>query len=414
MVPKRLVTVGACATMCMGALTLTVPHAAAISRAAAPHWRIVVRTSAGMLGPIVAPTATSAWAFGWGAHPPQGQIFPIGRHWNGHRWSGVRFPSGVKNSGMSCATKSSPTNVWAISGAGASGGNPPSTVSALRLRAGHWIIVKNFPGSYVSGCNVLSATNVWVFGGAVAGLGPPIGTWHLHGSTWTQIKTGHLVLFNASAVSATDIWATATDTSNSPPFHAVVARWNGRSWHEMRSIGASLPTLTSTTRVGLDNVNALSARNVWVLATVLRKSAESFLVVHWNGQRWSRVAPGRPGYYLPTAVPDGHGSWWSAPYLADGSVPYLVHRTHGRLAPIPASGETQGVPRRLIAGPGHHAPAAYERDARSGHAVQLGEPSWGRTRFRQAGTLSIFDLKKRHVASGDAAEIDLRTAPRHS
>ncbi len=326
---RRTAILSACGALCAGALTLGAPSAVANSQASGPHWRVLASTP-GSLGTVVAPTATSAWALGWGAHPPAGPIFAIGRHWNGRRWSQVRFPSGVNRSGMSCAGASSPTDVWAFSGAGASGGNPPSTVSALRLRAARWVVVKDFPGSYVTGCNVLGATNVWVFGGAVAGLGPAIGTWHLRGSRWTQIKTGNLVLFTASAVSAKDIWAAGADISHSPRNQPVVARWNGSSWREIRSIGAALPGPTSTTLVGLDDIKAMSARNVWVLATVVRGSAVSFVVVHWNGHNWSRVSPGSPGYYLPTAVSDGHGGWWSVPYLPNRPVRYLLHRAQGR------------------------------------------------------------------------------------
>ena len=324
---RRMVTLSACGALCAAAL-VGAPHAAANLRAAGPHWRVVARTAGGPLGVVAAPRSASAWVFGWGAPPPDGRIFPIGRHWNGHRWSGVQFPSAVKNSGMSCAGVSSPKNVWAFSGAGASGGNPPSTVSALRLRSGHWVAAKNFPGSYVTGCNVISATNVWVFGGTVAGLGPGIGTWHFNGSSWRQLKTGSLVLFNSSAVSGTDIWAAGADVSNGSSIQPVIARWNGHSWREIRSIGSVLPKVTSTTTVGIDNIKALSATNVWVLAGVFRQSTLSFLVVHWNGRAWSRVRPGSPGYYLPTAVRDGHGGWWSPPYLPSQSVPYLLHRAH--------------------------------------------------------------------------------------
>src|SRR5215472_14033485 len=215
---KRLAILGACGALCATGLTLGVPLAvaqAAHVQAPASRWRVVARTPAS-LGVVVAPTATSAWALGWGAHPTGSIIFPVGRRWNGHRWSSVHFPSGVMNSGMSCAAAGSPTDVWAFSGAGAVNGEAPNAVSALRLRAGRWMIVKNFPGSYVSGCNVLGPTDVWVFGGAVAGLGPPIGTWHFNGSRWRLFNTGSLAIFNASVVSAKDIWATAADASKCP------------------------------------------------------------------------------------------------------------------------------------------------------------------------------------------------------
>jgi hypothetical protein len=271
---------------------------------------------------------------------------------------------------MSCAGFSSPTNVWAFSGAGASAGNPPSTVSALRRRAGRWVIVKNFPRSYITGCNALSATNVWVFGGAVAGLGPGIGTWHLHGSTWSQLKTGNLVLFNASAVSATDIWAAGADISQITTIQPVVARWNGRSWHEIRSIGTVLPKPTSTTHVGIAKINALSGRNVWVLAAVFRNSAISFVVVHWNGHAWSRVKPGSSGYYLPTAVRDGHGGWWSVPFLPGSLVRYLLHRTHDRWTrfslPVPLIVSIGAVPVGLTHVPHSNAMLLAGTQIRSG------------------------------------------------
>jgi hypothetical protein len=173
-------------------------------------------------------------------------------------------------------------------------------------------------------------SDVWVFGGAVAGAEPPIGTWHLHGSTWTQLKTGNLVLFNASAVAASDIWATGADVSHGRPYRPVMGHWNGRSWQEITSIDSALPKSTNTTQVGLEAVNALSATDVSVLAGVFRRSTESFVVVHWNGRKWGRVKPGSAGYYLPTAVSDGHGGWWSQPYLTTVSTRYLLHRVGGR------------------------------------------------------------------------------------
>jgi hypothetical protein len=328
----RSAVLAVCGALCVGALALgALPTAAANPRAPAPRWRVVARTP-GTLDAVIAPAATSAWAFGWGANPPSGPIFAIARHWDGRHWSRVQFPKGVRKSGMSCAGATTQTDAWAVSGTGVSASEPPSTVSALRLRAGRWVIVKDFPGNFVTGCNVLGPTDVWVFGGVGAGLGRGIGTWHLRGSTWTQVKTGNLVLVDASAVSPADVWAIGGDFSHSP-FLPVLARWNGRSWHQIRSISQALPKPASM--VGLDAVNAISARDVWVLAEVIRHSARSLVVLHWTGRAWSRVRPGGSGYYLPTAVPDGHGGWWSVPYVPGFSVHYLLHRAHGRWTRFP-------------------------------------------------------------------------------
>jgi hypothetical protein len=155
---------------------------------------------------------------------------------------------------MTCAGASSPGNVWAFSGANGVEGNLPGTVSALRLLNGRWTFVRDFPGNYVSGCNVIGPGNVWVFGGG-ARIGPAIGTWHLAGSRWTELNTGKIVLINGSVVGPSDIWATATNTRTGAP---VIERWNGHSWRPAGSITSVLPKLTKTTQVGLQAVNALS------------------------------------------------------------------------------------------------------------------------------------------------------------
>jgi hypothetical protein len=308
--------------------------------ALAPQWRVVARTP-GFLDAIIAPAARDAWAFGW-IPRRNGLIAPVARHWNGRRWTSVTMPPGVGDSGMACAGASSPANVWAFSGAGASLGNPPASAAALRLQHGRWVVQHSFPGSYVTGCNVFSPANVWVFGGQLAGLGPGVGTWHLTRSGWTMVKTGNLVLFNASAVSANDVWATgAAVTNHGMRITPVVARWNGRAWVPDKSITAALPTPSSHTGVGLEAINALSAKDVWVQGFLTRDGTISgVVVVHWNGQRWHRVTPARRGYHLPNAVPDGHGGWWAPPFIQNPSAPYLLHEANGRWTrfPLPTRG----------------------------------------------------------------------------
>ena len=272
------------------------------------------------------PTKSSIWVFGTGAHGFR-FVFPVARHWNGHRWSQVKLPKAVNNSGMSCAGASSPANVWAFAGGDPSIAHLPRKIPAVRVRAGRLTVAGDFPGTVVTGCNVVGSGNVWVFGGAEDG----IGTWHLTGSHWAELSTGKNVLFSASVVTARDIWATGV---NGPGLTSapVMEHWNGRSWSPDPSIASVLPKPTKTKRVALDAVNALSTNNVWVLAGVFRTSdlSLSFIVVHWNGRKWGRVKPGSPGYYLPTAVSDGHGGWWSQPYAGNPWTRYLLHRVGGR------------------------------------------------------------------------------------
>ena len=326
---RAVVAVSMALTACTAGLASAPAALAGASWAAAGQWRVVA-TTPGFLDAVIAPASASAWAFGW-VPKSGGLIAPVVRHWNGHRWAGAALPSAVKDTGMACAGASSLGNVWAFSGAGASLGNPPATAGALRLRRGRWVLRKSFPGSYVTGCNVLGPQNVWVFGGEVAGLGAGVGTWHLTRSGWASVHTGNLVLFRASVVSAHDIWAAGANMHGTQPPTPAVAVWNGTAWVQNRSIGAALPKPTGTTGVGIDAIKALSPRNVWVEAfTEGQARVTRVIVVHWDGSRWRRVLPTSFGYHLPGAVSDGHGGWWAQPFAESPSAPYLLHGADGR------------------------------------------------------------------------------------
>jgi hypothetical protein len=300
---------------------------------AVAQWHVVAQTP-GFLDAIVTPAPSSAWALGW-IGGSNGTIAPVARQWNGKSWTSVTLPRGVKDSGMACAGASAPDNVWSFFGAGASLGNPPATAGALRLQNGQWVVKRTFPGSYVTGCNVLSRTDVWVFGGLVAGLGPGVGTWHLTSSGWAMLNTGNLVLVHASVVSPNDIWAAGAAVTSATPV-PVLGRWNGMAWTEDRSIDAVLPKPTSNVGVGIDAINALSDSNVGVDAfTETQGNVFSFMVVHWDGSTWSRVTATAFGFHLSDAVPDGHGGWWAPPFVENFSAPYLLHGVNGQWTRFP-------------------------------------------------------------------------------
>jgi len=330
----RILLLAAATAVTVGTAGLAAPSlAVAGTPSVAAQWRVVAQTP-GFLDAIVTPAPASAWAFGW-IGGSKGTIAPVARQWNGKSWTSVTLPRGVKDSGMACAGASAPDNVWSFFGAGASLGNPPATAGALRLQNGRWVVKQTFPGSYVTGCNVLSPTDVWVFGGLVAGLGPGVGTWHLTSSGWAMLNTGNLVLIRASVVSPNDIWAAGADVTAPTPL-PVLGRWNGTAWTEDRSIDAVLPKPTSKTGVGIDAVNALSDSNVWVDAfTETQANVISFIVVHWDGSTWSRVTQTAFGFHLPVAVPDGHGGWWAPPFVEKLSAPFLLHGVNGRWTRFP-------------------------------------------------------------------------------
>ena len=313
------------------------PALARPDTALADHWQIVPGGQGA--GLVIATARTSLWAFGSETTGKPASFFPVARHWDGQRWTRPLRVSSVKNSYVVCAGSSSDSNVWAfIERRGGQIGNPPNYAAAVRLRHGRWVTeltFSNHGGTIMTGCNVLSPTDVWIFGGAVAGPGNTVGTWHLTRSGWRTFNTRRLVIFNASVVSATDIWGAAATYKGAQALPAL-ARWNGKNWTPDRSIDAVLPKPTSRMQVVIGAVNALSDRDVWVEATTtnFQHGTQSTVVVHWDGRAWHRVRRSFFGYYLPTAVPDGHGGWWAVPYLSR-SFRYLLHGTRGHWTKIP-------------------------------------------------------------------------------
>jgi hypothetical protein len=192
-------------------------------------------------------------------------------------------------------------------------------------------------GLFLTDCLVLSPTDVWAFGST--GAGPSIGTWHLHGRTWTHITSAPAIsLGQASAVSPSNIWATGWDG-----IEGLLAHWNGSAWKADPALLKALPAPSSTVQVQVRAVKAISSANLWVAANIQRQDSHGVWhqgeqVEHWNGVRWSRVAASAFGYYLPIAVPDGHGGWWSAGSYSlnwPTSQTHLLHGSHGRWVKTP-------------------------------------------------------------------------------
>jgi len=306
---------------------------AASSAKASAHWRIVARAN-DALTTIVAPAAGSAWALGEKAGGTFGSL-PAGVRWNGHRWSPVSFPKAVQ-SGIACSGASSPRNVWALAGLSLDGGSA-SYAGALRLSGAKWVVKKAFtPAGLVSGCTVLSPTNIWVYG--LTHVAPGLGTWRLKGTTWRATTTGHFYLISASKVSARDIWAMAADQVGN---NDVIAHFNGSSWSADSAFAAALPAQSSTLTWSVSAINAVRAGDVWVAGQILRETSPdtwvpSPYVLHLAGGKWHTVARSNAGYYLPGAVSDGHGGWWSQGtglefgFGAASAKPYLLHESGGR------------------------------------------------------------------------------------
>lgn len=297
-------------------------------------WRIV-SSSPGALLTVTAPGASDAWAFGsvGGFGKPE---HPVARHWNGQRWTAVSLPGGIIG-GIGCSGSTSRSDVWAFGGASLDAGD--ATPAVLRLRNGRWTHQRNLGRGYITDCAVISPRDVWVFGSSHVGLST--GTWHFDGKRWSHITTVGFTLAGASVASPSDIWATGQDAVGNDN---VVAHWNGHSWIRNRAFTTALPHPGPNVELFGGPITALSASDVWAETEVVRLSSQgqksSLVVQHWNGKRWLRVRSTDPGYYLPGAVRDGAGGWWTIGPSYSAANPSLLHRVGQRwvkvAVPIPA------------------------------------------------------------------------------
>jgi hypothetical protein len=338
----RCAAVAAIAVVGTGAGLVASSAASAASSASAPRWRIVGRTS-GNLNAVVAPSLRTQWAFG--AKVTSKPLPPVALRHLGSRWVQAVLPATAKGD-IVCAGASSPSDVWAFEGEsyGPFGAN---SAAALQLRSGHWVRRHEFAISaggvttddlFVTGCNVLSPTDVWAFGSTGAGLS--IGTWHLHGRTWTHMTSSPAsFLGQASVISSSNIWATGWNG-----IEGVLAHWNGSSWKTDNSLIRALPKPSSTVEVQVAAVTAINSHELWVEAQIGREGKGGTWhygpqVERWDGAKWSKAAASAFGYYLPATFAGTRGNWWSAGYPSTASVTpsmtYLLHSSHGRWVKVP-------------------------------------------------------------------------------
>jgi hypothetical protein len=255
---------------------------------------------------VVAPGASSAWAFG-GTNQAASSDTPAAQHWNGRQWQPAALPAGLAGS-IGPASAPSAADVWA-------GGSTGEYV--LHWNGRQWAVAHQFAGTglSMSGLTALGPANVWVFG--TSGFGPGLGTWHFNGTAWTQVTGPGASVSSASALSATSIWGIGR---SGPDATATIFHFNGKAWAPVK---VSLPP-----NAEFAAVRAISPTNVWV-AGVTNGSRTQPLVLHWNGQAWQRVAVPFSVTPAPSAlIPDGHGGIWLA--ASSGSITqvfWAVHRS---------------------------------------------------------------------------------------
>jgi hypothetical protein len=273
-----------------------------------PSWHIVKRVSSGPNGIFTAVTAAGrngGWAF-------DGSTRSTAWERSGSTWTQVPFPS-LSDEVVVAAAASSATNVWALT-------DRLGKSRALRWNGQHWTVMRSFSRE-IGGAVVLSSSDVWVFGEPDV-PGANLGAWHYNGHTWTQVASGH-GLEGGSGRSASDIWAFDG---------ADVAHWNGSTWSRT-SVKSLLPAKQELNDPAVTGIFEQSRHSVYAIANgQLQDEGGPFVLLHWNGSAWSKVAGGNFGFgELQQVSSDGHGGLWLPMPGFGGQKSYVLHYSGGHL-----------------------------------------------------------------------------------
>jgi hypothetical protein len=291
------------------ASTLALGQPTLAQAATHPGWRIVFSHQYG--GPantaqywaVSSAGPGAAWAVGGAGQTPDIPGWPVGAHWNGRGWFVAPMPHGLADP-LTAVSADSGDDAWAVSESGG---------YLLHWTGGRWSLARRWPEhslpTQVTGVTAFSPTNVWVFGGS--GAFPGIGTWHLHGKTWTHVHGLGNNITSASALSPTDMWAIGgIEVGQDAIMRYIAGHWR----HVVAKPLAGLQ---------FDGIVAQRNGQVWALAVIPSTPFKSY-ILHLVEGRWHslrvpwQVQPGQ-------LASDGRdGVWLSA---VSGDTVFAIHLT---------------------------------------------------------------------------------------
>ncbi len=338
---------------------------------ASPGWRIVQalpsEPGSGQPGggfdemlSVAAVGARDAWAVGE-ICPQQCDASSRGvlvEHWAGARWRTIPPPPGTGPLiPPTVISASSATNVWVF------GDTVDLTTRVSRWNGSRWASF-SFPRELRTyAAAVFSRTDVWAFGelfiSSTASSRPYVV--RFTGRRWLRVPSP-LVPQAASAVAPDDIWTVGPLTGYGDVWAA--AHWNGSGWRTL-PFPPLPPAVAASAVIGNASIEAYYARDAWVdIGLTTATASYGIIVLHWNGQAWSRV----PVPYRTQAdgaiSQDGRGGIWMyaiGPAAPAGALTYLYHYSNGRWSrqPAPALGG-QATEMGVL---------SWQRGARSGRAA---------------------------------------------
>lgn len=248
-------------------------------------------------------------------------------HWAGARWRTISPPPGT---GLlippTVISASSAANVWVF------GDTVGLTTRVARWNGSRWASF-SFPGEVRTyAAAVFSRTDVWALGEisnpSSASSRPYVV--RFTGRRWLRVPSP-LAPQAASAVAPDDIWTVGTLTGPGEVWAA--AHWNGSSWRTLR-FPPLPPAVQRRAEIGNASIEAYSARDAWVdIGLTTGVASDGIIVLHWNGQAWSKVPVPDHTQADGDISQDGHGGIWMyaiGPAIPAGALTYLYHYSNGQ------------------------------------------------------------------------------------
>jgi hypothetical protein len=289
---------------------LAVAGAIGPAQAASGGWQVTATIAPHneevQLNAVTAISPRDAWAVG----PTGTSTGDIVVHWNGTGWQQVAVPARVmaKVSVLGSVGATSDRNVWAFDGSG----------DYLRFNGSSWTAGRapTFAGGknglVIASGLAVGTDSAWLFGFDSTPSKLISYAARFDGRGWQAMSlpapTGQYGVVDASAVSASDIWAVVQGGPGQRTANGLL-HWNGRRWLSAK-LSAYLARGTNLT-----SVLALPGGDVWVAGGIPSGHNYWGVTAMWNGHTWTvDKLPSDPTTkqdVISDLVPDGAGGVWA-------------------------------------------------------------------------------------------------------
>ena len=240
---------------------------------------------------VAATSACNAWAVGEYSNSNDTVLRTLIEHWNGKAWRVQKSPSpSSRESGLDGVAAISARNAWAVGSYANSKGVPKTLIEHWNGKG--WKVqpspnAGSTPNGHLTGVAATSAKNAWAVGFYFNSKGNPRTLIeHWNGKVWRRQPSpgrgrSESDLAAVAASSASNAWAVGR-YYNGTAERTLIEHWNGKAWKVQPSPNAG----NSMDADELAGVAAISSTRAWVVGDVSTRSAFHALVERWNGKTW--------------------------------------------------------------------------------------------------------------------------------